>query len=359
MTWVYDHLDDHGNGERSSDTPQEDPHCELTSSWQRMFHPVCNDFHSKYVVDTLVNQQGSLLPGKGAWRRAWKMQDVAANTTVAWKTLKLKHITHTFKSMIDIYKGNAIDAMAMEKLTASNRVVNVYALCGSSIVTQFAGVRLTDVIKGMHPQQKLPLAIEIVKAVADVHAAGSDSNSSSPSLAHYDLHPENIVFTDTESRQPLLNDFNSAILLSKHTKTGDTCSSLSTKRSMRRPPEEFLNSTSTKLVSPALVDIYGLGNLFYLFVTGKEPWELPLRVTGKGSYRDQKLAAFREIARLKASGSYPPLRPTVKKSTFPPVQMLLKAMNACYRPNPRDRPTAQEVVEILQTKYPTPNATIG
>lgn len=65
-----------------------DRHCQPSAQWQSTFHPVCNDIHTVVNLHQgLIQQDVTLLSGKGFWRHAWKHEEASHNTTV-WKTFK-------------------------------------------------------------------------------------------------------------------------------------------------------------------------------------------------------------------------------------------------------------------------------
>ena len=91
------------------------------------------------------------------------------------------------------------------------------------------------------------------------------------------------------------------------------------------------------------VDIYALGNLLFRFATGKAPWR---------EMADNALAKLTEeqkaqIAQLKMKGKTPKVPDeTLRKDPY--INLLLKAMDMCYRFKPKERPTAREVAEFLK-----------
>lgn len=240
------------------------------------------------------------------------------------------------------FENNRVDAVAMERLTASPWVVNIYALCGMSVVTEYAGKELADVARHLNASQRLDLAVQVSQGVADVHSI--DGGNKRPSLVHNDLNLANLVLTP--DNRPVLNDFNIAILLMKHNETGETCPFASHFPNPQwRGPEEQVGSEYESDRHPPIVtekiDIYALGNVFYRLAVGASPWKRP---GSKKVTPDEKV----EIARLKrTNGMLPAIPDDILSSPDPAVQVLLQAMYLCYQFDPMKRPTAAQVVTML------------
>jgi serine/threonine protein kinase len=240
------------------------------------------------------------------------------------------------------FENNRIDAVAMERLTASPGVVNIYALCGMSVVTEYAGKELADVAKHLNSSQILDLAVQVAQGLADVHSI--DGPDQPPSLAHNDLNLANLVLTP--DNRPVLNDFNIAILLMKHKETGKTCPFVSHFPNPQwRGPEEQVYSEDESDINPPIVtekiDIYALGNVFYRLAVGSSPWKRP---GAKKMTREEK----DKDARLKRiNGTLPAIPEDILSSPDPAIQALLQAMRQCYQFDPLKRPTAAQVVASL------------
>ena len=243
---------------------------------------------------------------------------------------------------------NLVDALAMEKLTASPRVVDIFGYCGTSLNTEFGGRRLRDVIKAMHktqpekqitPQDKLRLGIEIAKGLAEVHGHLN--------IAHNDLHSGNIIF-DSQWR-PKLNDFNLAKPLMHDKRTGRMCAKVRDDHASSvswRPPEEYLDKANDafKKDKPILMwqdktDVYALGTSLYRLAAEVNPW--------KGDLSDKKQQR-REFSQMKAAGTHPAVPKDILTSKDRDIQKLLAAASACHRFAPLERPTALEVVTMLE-----------
>jgi serine/threonine protein kinase len=112
-----------------------------------------------------------------------------------------------------------------------------------------AGTRLDAAWKSLEPRKRLPLLVQVVEAVAALHAAG---------LVHRDLKPANIL-VDGEG-VPVLVDFG----LSARTGDGDAIGGTPGWSA----PEQFEPGTATG--PPA--DVFALGVLMYVMLTGAPPF---------------------------------------------------------------------------------------
>jgi len=317
-------------------TDEFDDDCKSAAAWQSEQHPVCNKLHAVSFVDNMVAQTGSLLAGKGTWRRAWEIQDAAVRTKTAWKFLKLKYFdVNQATPLAELSEQNRVDALAMERLTSSASIITAYGSCGTSIVAEFAATELPKAVKSNPAPEKLQIwGVSVAQGLADM-----ESLEILPALNHNDLKAGNIVLDSNQ--RPMLNDFNLAVLLKRHGRTGESCSSTRPcpVKIAWRSPEEFLDDKNLA-ASPVRVwkdkaDLYALGNILYLLATGREPWRINYK------FRD-------EMTQLKRiPNAYPPL-PNDTRTTHPAIQRLLDATQACYTFDPLQRPSAKDIVHMLQ-----------
>lgn len=236
------------------------------------------------------------------------------------------------------FEFNRMDAVAMERLTASRSVVDIYGFCGMSVLTEYAGSSLRKTTQKMPMVQKLEFAIHIAQGIADIH--GIDGGGDQVSLVHNDVNLYNIIVTP--DNRPVLNDFNIAIPVMKHNETGETCPFAShfPNPQWRAPEEQRVEGSEVLPHVNEKGDIYALGNVFFLFLAGLNPW----KQKGKPTDREKKLV----VTELKLRGERPPLPQGIAESTDPATQLLIKAMNMCYENDPKERPSAAEIVAFLR-----------
>lgn len=332
-----------------------DDHCVPMAPWQSTFYPTCNDFHGMDALSSLRDQELWMLSLKGFWRFAW---EVVENRTASFQQEQEHHhrdykhdgsyVLRTFKLEHDYeeqyFENNRVDAIAMERLTKSPFVINMYGFCGMSVTTEFAGQRVAEVVDKVSWLKKLELAQMISQGVDDVHSIdGGDGDDHQISLVHNDLNFGNILIGKNHSR-PLINDFNIAVLLMKHNETGEPCQFTShyPNPQWRAPEEQVDENGRTSQHLSEKIDIYALGNVMYRFAVGHSPWK---KANGRSLTSDEK----RQVALLKLTeGKLPDVPNEVLHSNNPATQGLLQIMRECYHHDPTQRPTAKQIVNELQ-----------
>ena len=243
------------------------------------------------------------------------------------------------------FENNRVDALAMERLTASPHIIDIYGFCSMTVIQEYAGVQLHEL--KLNDMEKLDLAIGLAQGIRDIHHI-DDSNL--PALAHNDINLANIIVTD--DGRPVLNDFNIAVLLMKDKSNEDDAEEEACPFYGRFPnpqwrsPEEQVDSEEESKNNPPVVnekiDIYAMGNVLFRLVAGVSPWkkEGQSRLTAE----DKTEAALAK----RYNGTLPQLPSNVNVDT-PAMTILHNAMQMCYRFDPAERPSAKELVQFLET----------
>jgi len=115
------------------------------------------------------------------------------------------------------YEHNRVDAVAMERLTPSPYVMDIYSYCGNSVITEFATQSFNNYIKQSNPFERLLLARDIARGMADIHGIDAGGNVT---LVHNDINPANVMIRD---KKPRFNDFNVAILMTWNKEENRPC----------------------------------------------------------------------------------------------------------------------------------------
>jgi hypothetical protein len=324
-----------------------DDKCVPMADWQSTFYPTCNEFHAFDTSEALSDRNFWMLSNKGYWRYAW---EVVENRTKQWTddswgeyshdssiVLRTFKLEHTYEEAF--FENNRVDAIAMERLTKSPYVINMFGFCGMSVATEYAGQNVGQVVDTLDPLDKLELAKMIAQGVNDVHSIGGEV-----SLVHNDLNFGNILIGKNHSR-PLLNDFNIAVLMMKRNDTGEACPFTShfPNPQWRAPEEQVDEHGLTSALLSEKIDIYALGNVLYRFAVGHSPWK---RTDGHSLTPEQRL----DIATRKMKeGALPEVPDEVRNSQEPATMALLSIMRECYQHKAELRPSAKEIVDRLQT----------
>ncbi|KAL7501699.1 hypothetical protein ACHAWT_009568 [Skeletonema menzelii] len=320
----------------------------------------------------IVQQEDITFLGQGWFRAAWRMdvegleeydddeEDYYQRESVVLKTLRYER-----EFLPEYYELHRRDALAMERLTASPYVLDVYGYCGQSAINELAnfGIEgmssLEKVARGFRgldiepvSRIKLQLATMVAQGVSHLHSidysdfvldddgSGYKPGASNATLVHYDLNPRNIAIV--KRGKPKLNDFNVAEFLMWNPKTNSKCGFEGRfKEPWWRSPEEMQVQMSTEYPNPPLltekVDVYALGNILWDLLTTHAPW-------GKMKKERQD-----EVRPKVAKGELPKLPPPYDTLTLqdPALKALKDAMYKCLRLNPDDRPSAGEIAEEL------------
>lgn len=167
------------------------------------------------------------------------------------------------------------EAMILERLTHSPRVLDIYGYCGTSVVVEAMEEDLhTKIIIGegyisqkklnklddVYPQnnftasEKLQISLDMAESLADLH--GFDGGP----IIHADTHIEQWLIAPDRSVK--LNDFNNAREPMWNAKEKRYCEKRSTYGGIWRSPEEFDGYSQDESI-----DVYAYGNNIYTLVS--------------------------------------------------------------------------------------------
>ena len=241
---------------------------------------------------------------------------------------------HNFEDNFE--EHDRIDAVALERLTSSRHVINIYGFCGHSVISEYAdGPRLgtlADKSKKI-PLKRLEIARDIATGLADVHGIDGDDQ---PSFVHLDINPANVVVVGKTLK---LNDFNIGIPLKKNKKTGKTCGFPAQYPNPQwRSPEESREQDDLT----EKVDVFSLGHIFFRLICGHEPWN-KLEPGG----RPEKEEVLEKVKK----GTLPFIPEEILKSEDQEIQIIRDAMLKCYTADPDERPSARAIATELQSAY--------
>jgi serine/threonine protein kinase len=243
----------------------------------------------------------------------------------------LYRIEHRFEEAH--FEHDRIDAVAMERLTSSPHVINIFSFCGHSVMTEYAdGNRLGELAdkSKKSPLARLRIARDIASGLADVHGIDGDGNAT---FVHLDINPANVVSIGGTLK---LNDFNIGIIRKWNTTSNQPCGFPAQYPNPQwRSPEEARNEQNLT----EKVDVFSMGHIFFRLICGHEPWH-KLEKGGKPTKQ--------EMNEKVQKGILPKIPDLVKKSTSPEVVAIREAMLRCYEYDPSKRPSAREIAASLQ-----------
>lgn len=362
--------------------------CLPKSEWQTKSNPNCNIVHEidfatatvKEIIGSSINnvshstEDNFKLLGEGWFRTTWQLDRSIVKHTIDQSNhhdhnhihayaiqdesvvLKTLRIEREFLS--EYYELHRRDAVAMERLTKSNFVVNVFGFCAQSAINELANFNYHGIqnletfnrrLRGLNSpksaEMKIRLAASVALGVADIHAAGENivpiahngRYKDSVYMVHYDLNPRNIALFS--GGRPKINDFNIAEFLRYDPVTGATCGFPSRLHEpwWRAPEEMNTNATEEGILLDEKVDVYALGNILYHTLTSYAPW---------GKMKNDRIP---EVRLKVAKGQQPQIPRVYAHDKNRHVKAIVKAISMCWVLDPAKRSSAREVAEVLYT----------
>ncbi len=195
--WIKTHgdssLDDYF--EHTEDLEDQPQSCRRPS-WKNRYYPSCNSFHELDLARDYSKDRAESVPGDdqvfdsfmishGYFRDVWVVHQPNLDFKSILKTVRWKH-----KFDPEIYNGILTDALVMERMTISPRIVDVYGLCGTSVWVEALPHEVEEVIipgdGTMNPEEmqnqgelkpmndltteeKLDIALSMAESLADLH----------------------------------------------------------------------------------------------------------------------------------------------------------------------------------------------
>jgi hypothetical protein len=306
------------------------PICEPLHDWQTHTYPMCNKMHEFDVMLEILEGEFELR-GCGGSRCAFKIITADGGAPLAFKTqVVYKEIDEHRLEL------SRIDGLTMERLTLSPYVVSTYGYCGLSQISEYGGEgSLWDLVERMRWKEegfdipsldKLRIAIQIVTAVADLHGFEEDGVAS---VTHNDLNPDQFVMIDGMYK---LMDFELSSFVERNWQTQEICHrSMGVNDVLRKvhAPEETYYEEP---VDNEKADDYVAGNVVFYVLTKRWIFE------GIGNEK-----AIQKLQK----GERPPFPKSIRHSTDPADQAMMKGIKMLWTHDVDKRPKAREVSDFL------------
>jgi hypothetical protein len=276
-----------------------------------------------------------LIPREGAYRAAFLLQERYDPEIV----VKVNRF-HGNPFEYDRYEFVRMDALVMERLTASPRIVDMYGHCATSVNTEFLPDELEPLLipgdgdgdyledkEDVDPQndftitQKLDYALQMAESIADLHGFKDGV------LVHDDIQTLQFLFAPDGRLK--LNDFNRAEAMLFDEETGEYCRYQNgAGGGDYRAPEEYVDGRLNEKI-----DVFSYGNNIYGLLTGL--WNF---------YEEKKVQ--KKIEKIKA-GKLPYIDPRYRDRNY--IQdRLIYVMEQCWKFEPDERADIFWVVKYLR-----------
>jgi len=229
------------------------------SEWQTLSFPNCNLLHEYDLkVDLGMTKYGPKLPdlnaenhgfvniphnigeyshyvGSGLWRNVWKVKYQENDAKAVLKMMKMEH--EVTPRNFDRHRR---DAVVMERFTSHPNVVSMYGFCGNSVLTEFVGRGLDELIfqptasdteiykrenNGVsslfsrdNPKDRLILALEVLRGLEALHQIKSTETP----IVHADIQAKQFLIDEIEGKVKI-NDFNRCRFLAHNITSKKSC----------------------------------------------------------------------------------------------------------------------------------------
>jgi len=302
----------------------------------------CSDVHGLDLQKAIVSRTGDSgedrwkieLRTQGGTRSIWKLTDRENESSYVLKIQLLAERLFGKKRYEDAW----IDALAMESLSKSPFALDLFSFCGLSSIGEFAGNSLGSVLPNSDPERKLRLATDIAQGLADLHDVEKEERTGL-AIVHNDISSSNFVLADPNGPVKL-NDFNAAQIqcLRNQSSCGyysrEKFGSGRGRRIDVRAPEELVQGN----VLTEKIDVYGFGSiLYFILADGKRMYSLEERELSDEEKRDRILSSI-----------LPTMPSSLKNTTSRSISAIRLAMDKALQFNPLDRPSAQELADLLR-----------
>ena len=354
------------------------------SEWHRYSPVTCNIIHESSILNGLTIEKSSEISSndastmhtnftsndnlsevtflsQGSQRASWVLINNNSDSSKKEKIIMKTLVWHKPYDR-DKFTYQRVDALATERLTNSEYVVNAYGFCGMAVLNEYAdGGDLFHYIKkhdNITLQQKFAFARDSTFGLRDIHAV--DGPNQRTTLLHLDIKLHNFLVVKDRLK---FHDFNNAHLLIKSKRAGKprniirhincavkgnvnvssmyailtyySSNHFCVTQIQQRAPEECMYPQ----VITEKMEVYRLGVFFFTLLTGKEPY----------NFEEEGHRPLSEVlAWILDKSRIPKLPVEIESSEERAIKTLIVAMRVCTRFNPMKRPSAKKLSEYFQ-----------
>jgi len=314
---------------------------------QSQSNPTCNKMHEEDLPSLVIKDWSTHL-GRGAYRDAFFIPasfflDKSGNVTGAvFKSMSLqnKDYDYDLRSYIEMSR---IDALVMDLLSASPRILNIYSYCGQGSITEFLPMDVEEVIlkheyddgkflpgeedepttrNNLTVVEKLQFALDFARPLAEMHGLKGGA------FLHVDVKPDQ--YRRGHDGIVKLIDFNRAEPLLYDEETGKHCRQNEGEAyTTYRAPEEIKEGG---VPQDDKTDVFNYASVIYTVLTGlwiHSGFDLP-------QVRKDLLAGIKPF--YDKRWAYKSLGEAA----------LLRVIDEGWNFDPEERPTMFEIIDILE-----------
>jgi hypothetical protein len=246
----------------------------------------------------------------------------------------------------DRYEFVRMDALIMERLTASPRIVDIYGHCGVTVLTEFLPVELDGYavpfqsktrqtnkinlqreknyvipLNEINITQKLDITLQMAEAIADLH--GFEDGV----IVHDDIQLVQYLFSGENKIK--LNDFNRGELMLYDEQKGAYCRYRNGPGGGDwRAPEEYLDDPLDEKI-----DVFSFGNNVYSILTGAFVYY----------FEDN----FKNIKKMVIQGNMTKIDPRYRSRSYVEGK-LVEIIEKCWAYKVNDRPSIFQIIDELK-----------
>lgn len=252
----------------------------------------------------------------------------------------------------DRFEFVRMDALTMERLTSSDRIVDIYGHCAVTVLTEFLPTELdvtavpiqrrvrqdrtikaqkrsqeTKPLNQLGDVEKLDISLQMAEAIADLHGFKDGV------LVHDDIQLPQFLFA--KNNKIKLNDFNRGEAMLYNEKKGEYCRYRNGDGGGDwRAPEEYADKPLNEKI-----DVWSFGNNVYSVLTGLFVYYSALDADMKTDYK--------HIKKIILEGELTPIDPAYRSRSFIEGK-LVEIIEKCWTHEPDKRPSIFEIVKELR-----------
>lgn len=307
--------------------------CEPMYSWQLSFYPSCNMFHELYVSQMRVINTGGV-------RIAFEMNKLIDGVERKFVFKTLKYEREINRVYLELQRR---DGLVLEKTAKSKFIPDMHGFCNiAAFMDYMPDGNMHDYIKGsrlaggsqLPPVDLLRIAAHVASGVADLHTI---DGTQTPSFFHNDICCHQYLYQDGIFK---LNDFHSARPIYVKRNTNEVCPRKGFGVPLRkyRSLEEHkksLKDPSYEPFNPDKADVWMMGNLMYLILTGLYVFEKPRNLN------------CTEVGKELVEGRRSPYPKNIEMSNDTAYLAIRNAVDMAWVHDWKERPSARSISDYL------------